>query len=243
MVRTFEELLRTNGINGDERLICYEDSLRGMYGASCRAWYLLNTLGHPNVQVLEGGWQKWLRDGLPVVSGPPREEPARGTFTASFNDAAWVSLEDVKAVVNRTADAKLLDVRDRVEWDGSSSSPYGIDFAPRKGRLPGAQWIEWYDFMKECKEAPDEEPDESDDEDWEMPDVVEFKNPVEIRKLMGTKGFTPKDKIVLYCFKGARASNTLSALKLAGFKNVSIYFASWNEWSRQKDLAIDEVKF
>jgi len=38
-------------------------------------------------------------------------------------------------------------VRDRVEWIGASSSPYGVDFAPRKGRLPGAIWIPWYDFM------------------------------------------------------------------------------------------------
>ena len=33
----------------------------------------------------------------------------------------------------------LLDVRDRDEWMGESSSPYGRDFAPRKGRLPGAR--------------------------------------------------------------------------------------------------------
>lgn len=29
----------------------------------------------------------------------------------------------------------LLDVRDKDEWIGESSSPYGKDFAPRKGRL------------------------------------------------------------------------------------------------------------
>ena len=42
----------------------------------------------------------------------------------------------------------LLDVRDVDEWIAESSSPYGKDFAPRKGRLPGATWIEWYRFMK-----------------------------------------------------------------------------------------------
>lgn len=35
-----------------------------------------------------------------------------------------------------------LDVRDVDEWVGTSSSPYGVDFCPRKGRIPGAVWLE-----------------------------------------------------------------------------------------------------
>ena len=35
-------------------------------------------------------------------------------------------------------DTVLLDVRDIDEWIGDSSSPYGRDYAPRKGRIPGA---------------------------------------------------------------------------------------------------------
>ncbi len=37
---------------------------------------------------------------------------------------------------------KLLDNRDKDEWLGESSSPYGKDFAPRKGRIPGSVWLE-----------------------------------------------------------------------------------------------------
>jgi 3-mercaptopyruvate sulfurtransferase SseA len=33
-----------------------------------------------------------------------------------------------------------LDVRDVDAWIGDSSSPYGKDYAPRKGRIPGAKW-------------------------------------------------------------------------------------------------------
>ncbi|MGZ3290002.1 MAG: rhodanese-like domain-containing protein, partial [Xanthobacteraceae bacterium] len=42
-----------------------------------------------------------------------------------------------------------------------------------------------------------------------------------------------------YCFKGARASNTLVALKEAGIENVTLYFGSWNEWSRDPSLPIE----
>ena len=43
----------------------------------------------------------------------------------------------------------------------------------------------------------------------------------------------------LYCFKGARASNSLVALKQAGIKDVRMYFGSWNEWSRDPSLPIE----
>lgn len=73
--------------------------------------------------------------------------------------------------------------------------------------------------------------------------VTYFKSPDEIRKLAEEKGIKPEDDVIIYCFKGARASNTLIALKTAGFQNVRNYFASWNEWSRVAELMIDDEKF
>jgi thiosulfate/3-mercaptopyruvate sulfurtransferase len=115
-----------------------------------------------------------------------------------------------------------LDVRDVDEWVGTSSSPYGPDFAPRKGRLPNAKWIEWYRLMKPSPAGP------------------MFKSPMEVKAEMRTAGIAPDSTIYLYCFKGARASNTFLALKESGFKNVKMYFGSWNEWSRDPALPIDE---
>jgi thiosulfate/3-mercaptopyruvate sulfurtransferase len=45
--------------------------------------------------------------------------------------------------------------------------------------------------------------------------------------------------VYLYCFKGARASNSLVALKEAGIKDVRMYFGSWNEWSRDPSLPVE----
>lgn len=47
-----------------------------------------------------------------------------------------------------------LDNRDRDEWVGASSSPYGVDFCPRKGRIHNAVWIEWYRLMVPDSEVP-----------------------------------------------------------------------------------------
>jgi 3-mercaptopyruvate sulfurtransferase SseA len=53
-------------------------------------------------------------------------------------------------------------------------------------------------------------------------------------------GITQNTPVYLYCFKGARASNTFLALKNAGVKDVRMYFGSWNEWSRDPSLPIEE---
>ena len=46
--------------------------------------------------------------------------------------------------------------------------------------------------------------------------------------------------VIVYCFEGARASNTFVALEEAGVTDVRIYFGSWNEWSRDPALPIEE---
>ena len=115
----------------------------------------------------------------------------------------------------------ILDVRDVDEWIGDSSSPYGKDFCPRKGRIPGARWLEWYRMMKPTAEGP------------------RLKAPEEIMAECATVGVKPDTPVYLYCFKGARASNTLVALKEAGIEDVTLYFGSWNEWSRDPALPIE----
>jgi thiosulfate/3-mercaptopyruvate sulfurtransferase len=129
--------------------------------------------------------------------------------------------DDVLASLENPA-IKLLDNRDEDEWLGHSSSPYGRDFAPRKGRIPGACWIEWYKFMK-----PSE-------------DIQHFKSADQVRAICAQAGLYAKDEIIIYCFKGSRASNTYIALKEAGFEDVRNYYGSWNEWSRDPGLPIHE---
>ena len=65
-----------------------------------------------------------------------------------------------------------------------------------------------------------------------------FKSKDEILAECATVGITPETPVFLYCFKGARASNTLVALKEAGITDVRMYFGSWNEWSRNPELPI-----
>ena len=66
-----------------------------------------------------------------------------------------------------------------------------------------------------------------------------FKSKEEVLAECATVGIGPDTPVYLYCFKGARASNSLVALKEAGVSDVRLYFGSWNEWSRDDSLPIE----
>jgi len=215
---TFAEHFGAVGLSGLETAVFYEDALNSGYGQSCRGYYLLTWLGYPKIKVLNGGFSAWKAQGLPVSTEAATPQAATFPADLAMSDV-MLTKDDVAAALG--SDVALLDVRDIDEWTGESSSPYGKDFAPRKGRLPGAKWIEWYRFMKPSAQGP------------------VFKSPLEVQAECATAGIGTDDTVYLYCFKGARASNTFLALKQAGFSDVRMYFGSWNEWSRDDSLPIE----
>lgn len=217
----FQALFSAAGITSDKKVIIYEDAFDTRYGGSCRGYWLLTYLGHTDTGILDGGYSAWEEAGLAVDNKIPN--PDASNFELNLHNDIIATKEVVLASL-KDPNIKLLDNRDRVEWVGKSSSPYGVDFAPRKGRIPGARWIEWYNFMERTGEIP------------------YFKSPEKVRALCAEYGLYPDDDIIIYCFKGARVSNTFVAMKLAEFKNLRNYFGSWNEWSRDDNLPInDEV--
>lgn len=50
--------------------------------------------------------------------------------------------------------------------------------------------------------------------------------------LLASKGVKPEQEVVSYCGSGVAAANNYLALKNLGYKNVVLYDASWDEWSR-----------
>ncbi len=216
--RDLSALLSRAGIRRDKPVILYEDSLETWCGASCRGYWLLSYLGHPHVGILERGFTGWRFEGLPVDT--QETLPTASRFEILPQHAMLATRDEVKETFDSPS-TLLIDNRDRDEWEGRSSSPYGIDYAPRKGRIPGARWIEWYRLMVQHLA------------------YCTFRSPEEIRALCAGEGLDPHQDLILYCFKGSRSANTYLALKLAGFTRVRLYLGSWNEWSRDPSLPID----
>jgi thiosulfate/3-mercaptopyruvate sulfurtransferase len=222
MTDKFKRLFSEAGISKDKMAILYEDNLSTRYGGSCRGYFQLAYMGHENVGILDGGLVSWKREGLPTNDEVVAPVPT--VFEPKINDSIMATKDTMKKALD-SSNIKFLDNRDKVEWTGESSSPYGVDFAPRKGRIPGAKWIEWYDFME--TEAGG--------------DISHFRSPEAIREICAQRGLHIDDDIIIYCFKGARASNTCIAMKMAGFKKIRNYYGSWNEWSRDMSLPIDDA--
>ncbi|MFZ2099449.1 MAG: sulfurtransferase [Oricola sp.] len=220
LTEKFASEFGATGLSGAETAVIYEQSMNSGFGQSCRGFFLLKFLGYPKVRVLHGGYEAWVAEGLDVSADPVAPEPKTFPVTDTGH-ALMLDVTDVKEALE-DENIVMLDVRDVDEWIADSSSPYGKDFCPRKGRLPGAKWIEWYRMMKPSAEGP------------------MFKSKDEILAECATVGITEKTPVYLYCFKGARASNTFLALKEAGIEDVRIYFGSWNEWSRDPSLPIEE---
>ena len=215
----FADAFGAAGLSGAETAVCYEESMNSGFGQSCRGYFLLSWLGYEKAMVLHGGMQAWRAAGLPVSTDPAQPAPKAFPLSEAGSDM-MIDSSAMLAAVGNEAIVKL-DVRDVDEWIGTSSSPYGPDFCPRKGRIPGARWLEWYRLMKPTAAGP------------------MFKSPDEIKAEAHTVGVTPSTPVYLYCFKGARASNTLVALREAGVQDVRMYFGSWNEWSRDESLPIE----
>jgi thiosulfate/3-mercaptopyruvate sulfurtransferase len=221
---TLRPLFRKAGISRDKTAIIYEDNLGSRFGSSCRGYFQLTLLGHPNAGVLDGGLDRWKAEGYPLDTEPAA--PAPSEFTTSLQRGCLATVDDIIKALD-CPDVKLLDNRDKEEWLGISSSPaeyYPPDFLPRKGRIPGSRWIEWHHFMESTN------------------GIKRFKSPEKIIAVCAQAGLYPDDDIIIYCFKGARSANTYIALKLSGFKHLRNYYGSWNEWSRNASLPAMSVR-
>lgn len=148
----FAEIFGNAGLSGKELAVVYEQSMNTGFGQSCRGYYLLKFLGYTRASVLHGGYKAWTNADLPTTTEASNPEPK----PFPVDPQAANLIVDAKTMLEAINDPNIikLDVRDVDEWIGASSSPYGADFCPRKGRIPGARWLEWYRMMKPGHDGP-----------------------------------------------------------------------------------------
>lgn len=216
----FEKLLSGIGLKPGQKAVLYEDCLTTRFGGSCRGWWLLNHLGHDNTAILDKGMAGWKAAGYSTDNASVAVTPS--DYKVEVNNDILATKEDVLAAIKDDS-VVLLDNRDAREWFCEGSSPYdadGKDFSPRRGRIPSARWMEWYELL----------------DDSEIPT---FKSADEITAILAERGISKDDDIIIYCFKGSRASNTFAAMKMAGFTRLRNYLGSWYEWSADDSLPIE----
>jgi len=191
---------------GDDTFVVGYDIEGGHHAA--RLWLGLRRYGHDGMAVMDGGLQKWQREGRPVESGDVAVTPA--TFTPRAREGVIATKDDVLAAVHH-GDPWLLDVRRDSEYTGEEAR------AKHGGHVPGAVNVLWKDAL---------EPD------WTL------KDPGELEQMYIDAGFGPETSTITYCQLGVRAAFTHLVLTALGHDDVRTYDGSWEEWGNRDDVPI-----
>lgn len=214
----FVRVLEAHGIGDRTIVVAYADRMgSGPY----RLWWACRLYGHDTVRVLDGGLDKWLREGRPLSAEQVTARPARWTPRPSLE---LVVTGDEAAEATDSREALVLDSRPPEQFRGEfvwfetgpvAAGPDGIALTPRgeirAGHIPGARNIPYTSLYRH---------------DFTM------KDPQELRALFAAAEFDRNARAITYCGCGISASALLFALTRAGVEDVALYDASWEEWGR-----------
>lgn len=185
------------GVGRDDRIIVYDNSpLR----TAARGWFMLRYFGADRVAILDGGFQKWRREGRPLESGPATPRKAR--FDARSADGEVVSKDAVLAGL----EMPLVDARGTARFEGSEADPRpGI--AP--GHIPGARNLHYAALYREDGT---------------------FKSEAALRAEFEAAGIDPAMPFVASCGSGVTANSLIFAARRLGGRRQKLYDGSWSEY-------------
>ncbi|MGB3635378.1 MAG: sulfurtransferase [Rubrobacteraceae bacterium] len=206
----FAALMESLGIGDDTHIVAY-DHTGGQFAT--RLWWALTYYGHEKVSVLDGGWKKWTAEGLPITDEVPRPEPT--TFTPRPQPGWRKDAEDVFAA-SRKGETIILDARDRGQYTGEVVREEG-----RGGHVPGAEHLHADSLFD--------------------PESGTFLPEEELAQRLREAGVPEnrEEPVVAYCNGGVAATVPLFALYRLGYRNISNYDGSWNEWGARRDLPVE----
>ena len=193
----FGRAMERLGIGRDDRIVVYDNSPAR---TAARGWFMLRHFGAEKVAILDGGFQKWLREGRPTETGdsPPRE----ARFVPEERREEVVTKQQILA----GGGSPLLDARGAGRFEGSEPDPRpGV----ASGHIPGARNLPFallYD------------------------DDGTFKSPDEIRRLFAEAAVDPAVPFTATCGSGVTANCLIFAAHLLGRDGNTLYDGSWSEW-------------
>ncbi len=124
----FAAAMRRLGVGNATRVVTY--STANAWWAT-RMWWLLRVFGFDNAAVLNGGWQKWAREGRASEAGPARPRAA-GDFTVREVRDLMVNKAQVLAAIGDGGVCTLNALLPQ-QHSGSGGNSYG-----RPGRIAGS---------------------------------------------------------------------------------------------------------
>jgi thiosulfate/3-mercaptopyruvate sulfurtransferase len=206
----FAAVMGRIGVGEGTRAVLYDDFL-GMYAA--RVWWMLRAFGFDNAAVLNGGWQKWKREGQPVSTESATYPPA--TFTPRPRPERIADKDEVLAAIP-DEDVTIVNALLEPEYTGDPAFPqhYG-----RPGHIPRSVNVPFAAVV-----------DVSGD--------TSFVSEDDLRRRFADAGALTSERVITYCGGGIAASQTAYLLTLLGQENVALYDGSMTEWGADPNLPL-----
>jgi len=176
-----------------------------------RVWWLLRVFGFDDAAVLDGGWQKWAREGRRIETGPAKPRPA-GHFVVREQRPLMVGKEEVLRAIGDGA-VCTLNALAAEQHAGTGGNSYG-----RPGRIKGSVNLPAAHLLDAATNA--------------------FLPADELRRRFDRVGAFDKE-VITYCGGGIAASADAFALVMLGHPNVRLYDASMSEWAVDPTLPME----
>lgn len=186
------------GITPGHQVVAY-DGGDGAYAA--RLWFLLQTLGHAKVAVLDGGWAGWLGEGLTIETAV--RAPVAAVYAGRFDSGALVDAAAVADHVRRGG--LLVDARAGERFRGETEP---VD--RRAGHVPGATSRPYGSNL-------------AADGRFKAPGVL-------AREFEALLAGRPARDLVAMCGSGVTACHHLLAMEHGGLPRGRLYAGSWSGW-------------
>ena len=169
----------------------------GHGGCSCRS-------AIADVKVLDGGLQKWLREGRPTHSGKVTPKP--GKFQAKLDPSFVRSKQQLLGNIETHAE-QLVDARPRPRFEGTVAEPWP---GRRSGHIPGSRNVPYAELFDASTGA--------------------MKPLEDLRKAFADGRRRLTKPIVTTCGSGVSALVLTLALYRLGVRGTALYDGSWAEW-------------
>ena len=207
------------GFRLDRPIVIYSAGESNNFYATFLAW-LLAGYGHGSVYLLDGGYEKWVKEQRAIAKQYPKITTT--TFPSKPFNLKVVSLETVKACLpagRRTVekkDALLVDARPLDQFEGRAGAQM------RLGHIPGAIHHFWGSDLAQTETGKIWKPVE------------------EIRASYEKQGVTPDKDVIVYCNTGTEATHLYFALRnILGYPRVNVYVPSYTEWAAIEALPVE----
>lgn len=206
-VETMEAELEKAGISNDSTVVIY-DSNSGLWAS--RLFWALGYLGHQDIHILNGGWNKWVRENHTVQV--ESSLPPRGNLTPRIQNDLLATEDWILGNLSNP-DVQIIDTRSQEEYTGEDVR------AARGGHIPGAVNINWVSNLKSNGSKT-------------------FAHKENLVYLYNSQKISKEKIIVTHCQTGVRGAHTYFVLKLLGFSKVRVYDGSWAEWGNDWEAPI-----